>query len=250
MKRCTLAFAFTFALGLAGLAPALPARAVELSGNVTLITDYVYRGISQTSENPAIQGGFDLEGSQGWYVGAWASNVDFDGSIEIDLYAGYKHSLEGEEGAFDIGVIAYEYPDDAQCADKADRSTCAPQSSFQEAYASIGYKGATLGVNYTEEFFFETGTATYLYLDYELALPGDVTLSLHYGDQAIEDNDAFGALDYRDYSVALGKSFGGIDFSLAWHDTDLSTKECFPDDTGAGLPTCGPRLVFGLSRSL
>ena len=59
------------------------AMAAEVSGNVSIGTDYVYRGISQTTENPTIQGGFDLESETGLYIGIWTSNVDFDGSIEI-----------------------------------------------------------------------------------------------------------------------------------------------------------------------
>ena len=230
-KRMSLALGSFMLLG------SLSAQAVEFSGNVALLTDYAFRGISQTSENPAIQGGFDAVGDSGLYVGVWASNVDFDGSIEIDLYAGYGGSL-GEDGAFDLGVLRYEYPDDAQDG--------AADSSFNEVYASVGYKGFTLGLAYSNEFFLESGAATYLYLDYEVALPNDVTLGLHYGNQSIDDNGQFGTPDYADYSVGVSRTFGGLDVSLTLHDTDLSGEECFggPDDI------CEARLVLGLSKSL
>ncbi len=224
-------------LGSALLLGSMSAYAVEISGNVALASDYVYRGISQTSENPAIQGGFDIEGENGLYVGVWASNVDFDGSIEIDVYAGYAGSFS-EEVEYDIGILRYEYPDDAQGG--------APDSSFNEVYASVSYKGATLGFAYSPDFFFESDKATYVYLDYELGLPNDFTLSFHYADQSIDDNAAFGTPDYAEYSVGVSKTIADIDFALTWHDTDLSGTECFggPDDI------CEARVVFGLSKSL
>ena len=213
------------------------AGAAEVSGNLSLLSDYVYRGISQTSENPAIQGGFDIAGESGAYAGVWASNVDFDGSVEIDLYAGYAGSIT-EEVEFDVGFLRYEYPDDGQDG--------APDSSFNEFYASVGFNGFTLGLAYSNDFFYESDRATYVYLDYEVGLPNGFGLSLHYGDQSIDDNEQFGTPDYAEYSVGLSKSFAAMDMSLTWHGTDLSGEDCFgaPDDI------CESRIVFGLSKSL
>ncbi len=224
-------------LGSSLLFGSVSAYAVEISGNVSLLSDYVYRGISQTTENPAIQGGFDIAADNGLYAGVWASNVDFDGSIEIDIYAGFAGTI-GEEVDFDIGVLRYEYPDDGQGG--------AADSSFNEVYGSIGFKGFTLGVAYSSDFFLESDTATYVYLDYELALPNDFALSFHYGDQSIDDNAQFGTPDYADYSIGVSKTFSDIDFSLTWYDNDLSGADCFggPDDI------CESRVVFGLSKSL
>lgn len=225
------------ALGVSLLFGSMSASAAEISGNVSLLSDYVYRGISQTSENPAIQGGFDVAAENGLYVGVWASNVDFDGSIEIDIYAGYGGAISEEVG-FDVGVLRYEYPDDAQDG--------APESSFNEIYASLGFKGFTLGLAYSSDFFYESGKATYLYLDYELGLPNDFALSFHYGDQSIDDNAQFGTPNYAEYSIGVSRSFSDIDFALTWHGTDLSGDDCFggPDDI------CDSRVVFGLSKSL
>ena len=225
-------------LGSSLLLGSVSAYAVEISGNVALASDYVYRGISQTTENPAIQGGFDVVGESGLYIGVWASNVDFDGSIEIDVYAGYGGSFN-EEIEYDVGILRYEYPDDAQ-------GVGASESSFNEFYASVSYKGATLGFAYSPDFFLESDKSTYVYLDYELGLPNELSLSFHYADQSIDNNAAFGTPDYADYSIGLAKSFADIDFSLTWYDTDLSGTECFggPDDI------CEARVVFGLSKSL
>ncbi len=208
----------------------------EVSGNVSIATDYVYRGISQTSENAAIQGGFDIEADSGLYAGIWASNVNFDGSIEIDVYAGYGGSFT-ENVSYDIGVLHYEYPDDAQGGN--------PDSTFNEVYGSISAAGFTVGVNYSPDFFFESDTATYFYVDYELSLPNDFGLALHYGDQSIDDNALFGTPDYNDYSIGLSRSFEDLDFSLTWYDTDLSNTDCF-----GGGDVCESRVVLAIGKSL
>jgi len=214
------------------------ASAAEVSGNVSLGTDYVYRGISQTTENPTLQGGFDVVAESGLYAGVWASNVDFDGSIEIDLYAGYGGSFT-EELAFDVGLLAYVYPDDGQGG--------APDSSFNEVYGSLSFKGLTLGVAYSSDFFAESDGATYVYLDYELSLPNDFGLGLHYGDQSIDDNAGFGTPDYNDYSIGLSRTAFDVDLSLTWYDTDLSEAECFG---GGGADICESRVVFAIGKSL
>ncbi|MBD3646482.1 MAG: hypothetical protein HUJ31_03295 [Pseudomonadales bacterium] len=219
-----------------GLAFVSIAATAEVSGNVTLATDYAYRGISQTSENPAIQGGFDLTDESGLYAGVWASNVDFDGSIEIDVYAGYGGSLS-ESVSYDIGVLRYEYPDDEQGG--------AAESSFNEVYGSVAYKGLTVGLAWSPDFFYESDKSTYWYLDYELSLPNEFGLAFHYGNQSIDDNAAFGTPDYSDYSVALSRSAADLDFSVTWYDTDLSTTDCF-----GGSDLCESRVVFAIGKSL
>ena len=210
------------------------AYAAEVSGNVALASDYVYRGVSQTNEEAAIQGGFDIEGESGLYVGVWASNIAFDGSVEIDIYAGYGGEFNEDLG-FDIGVLHYGYPNDVGPND----------SSFDEIYGSLSYQDLTVGVAYSNDFFFESGTATYIYIDYSLSLPNDFGLDLHYADQAIDDNVTFGAPDYAEYSIGLTKTVADIDLSLTWYDTDLSNNECF-----GGANVCESRVVFGLSKSL
>ena len=104
-------------------AAAAPASPHTFTGNVGFATDYLYRGISQTSGEPALQGGFDYAHSSGLYAGTWASNVSWiqDGlnvpgalqttnaGLEIDVYGGYKGTVTGDLG-FDVGVLTYNYP--------------------------------------------------------------------------------------------------------------------------------------------
>ncbi len=72
---------------------------MTISGNVALATDYAFRGVSQTDESPALQGGFDATfGDSGFYAGTWASNINFGtggANLELDVYGGYKTTLGG-----------------------------------------------------------------------------------------------------------------------------------------------------------
>ena len=90
----------------------------SFSANVGLYSDYIFRGYTQTQNEPAIQGGFDVEHSSGLYAGTWASNVDWTtagdymdkNSVEIDVYAGWAGDLGFYDLGFDIGVLQFFYP--------------------------------------------------------------------------------------------------------------------------------------------
>src|SRR5436190_22836171 len=123
------ALAFAALLPTAGLAqtptpaPSAPEPDWTFTGNVGLFSQYVFRGISQTNEKPAVQGGFDLGHKSGFYAGTWASNISWisDGtsgnppgstasaSLEWDFYGGYKGSLPADFG-YDLGALYYYYP--------------------------------------------------------------------------------------------------------------------------------------------
>ncbi|MFP6807801.1 MAG: TorF family putative porin [Pseudomonadales bacterium] len=212
----------------------LNSYALDVSGNVSLASDYVYRGISQTNEEATIQGGFDLSAESGFYAGVWASNIAFDGSIEIDIYGGFAKELN-EEWSIDVGLLRYEYPNNAG----------PNESSFNEVYGSLSFRELSVGVAYSDDFFFESDSSIYIYVNYSLALPNDFGVDFHYGNQSIDDNNTFGTPDYADYSISLSKSVAELDLSLTWYDTDLSGSECF-----GGADVCDSRIVFGLSKSL
>jgi uncharacterized protein (TIGR02001 family) len=208
----------------------MAAAEVTFSGNVAITSNYIFRGISQTDNAPAIQGGFDMEHSSGFYAGIWGSNVDSDffsgAEAEFDLYAGFA----GEYNmiSYDIGYLAYRYPD----------STFDPNDT-EEIYGSLGYDfgpaAATLGVAYSSDFFgFDDGT--YVYLDVDVPLPSDFAIGLHYGSSDYDDDSA----DYDDWKVGLSKSYAGFDFALDYTDTDISD----------GGPLADDKLVFTVSKSL
>ncbi|MDP6377998.1 MAG: TorF family putative porin [Pseudomonadales bacterium] len=220
--------------------------AAEFSGNVTLATDYRFRGISQGDRSPAIQGGFDLETESGLYVGTWASNVGFAGSgaLELDVYGGFAGDFSESVG-YDVGVLYYAYPE----------SDSDPDFNYVEIYGSLSFGDATLGVNYSPDYYAETDSFWYLYAGYSMGLGENFSLDLHVGLNKFDDDAeglAFGlgeGLDgedqYVDYSVGISTSAAGLDFSLAWVGTDLDEEECFGD-----TKLCDDSVVFSVSKSL
>lgn len=221
-----------------------PAPAVTFSGNVALTTDYTFRGISQTNENPAIQGGFNVNHASGFYAGVWGSNVDFnedetggvDGAtLELDLFGGFAGKFGASELGYDVGVIGYLYPgaDDSRNYD------------YTEVYAGLTYSMFSAKYYYSPEFFAETGSAGYIDLTVNVPLPNDFGFIAHVGHQNISDNALFGAPDYTDFRIGVNKKFAGFGFDLSYVDTDLDEDECF-----GGLDWCDARVTFTVSRSL
>ena len=221
----------------------MAAAEVTFSGNVAMTTDYVYRGISQTDSGAAVQGGFDLSHSSGFYAGVWASNLDFgdDADIEIDYYFGIGGEFSNKIG-YDIGVIYYGYPDSSD-ADNGDYD-------FTEVYGGLSYDFGPAALSgslaYSSDFFGTgTGDATYLTVGLDIPLPSDFALSLHYGTSDIDGENGNADFDYDDWKIGLSKSYGGFDFALDYTDTDLSD-----DNDCGGANVCDDRFVFTVSKSL
>ena len=224
-------------------AEALADDAWSASGNVALTTDYKFRGISQSNEKAAIQGGFDLEHESGFYVGAWGSSVDFDtddgdydGSLELDLYLGYGADLGDTGWAWDVGFLHYGYPGD----DGA-------EGDYQEIYLGLGWENLALGAAYSPDYYAETDDFWYLYADYGFDLPNDFALGLHVGYNKLEEMGGFLATEedtYLDYSVSVSREVGGIDIALAYVGTDLDKEDVFDTKWGESI------LQLTLSRSL
>ncbi|PJB69018.1 MAG: hypothetical protein CO093_11615 [Alphaproteobacteria bacterium CG_4_9_14_3_um_filter_47_13] len=211
---------------------------IEISANVGFVTEYSFRGIAQSDEHIALQGGFDLSHSTGFHAGIWGSNVDFndgdEASVEIDIYGGYEGSID--QLTYDIGAIYYAYPG-------ADSSL---DYDFYEAYLALGYDFDVLSisasVNYSPDYFGSSDNSQYYALGMEVPLPADFTLSAHVGHQAIQDNASFGVPDYTDWSVGLGYNLESFDLSLQYVDTNLDE----PQECADG---CASRIIFGVSRS-
>ncbi|OUS10088.1 hypothetical protein A9Q89_11885 [Gammaproteobacteria bacterium 53_120_T64] len=240
---------------LAAIVSAAPvaAMAAEVSGNISLTSDYRFRGISQTDTQLAVQGGFDVAFDSGVYVGAWGSNVDFANSLELDYYVGYAGEIN-DSVSYDLGFIYYDYPgtDDTVRTLSGDA-----EDDYAEVYASVSVNDFTLGFAYSNDYYLETGDFYYVYGDYSFALAHDVSLDLHYGyndfeysstdSNAKDAEQAFlsdGEDSYSDYSVGISKTYSGVDVSLTWVDTDLDKSECF------GTNWCESTVVFALSKSL
>ncbi|CAA6813165.1 MAG: Unknown protein [uncultured Sulfurovum sp.] len=188
---------------------------VELSANVSATNNYVWRGMSQTNNQAAVQGGVDLA-MGGFYLGTWASNVDFSGGAgagdtEVDGYAGYAGEISGL--GYDLGYIKYGYLD-------------TPSGNFDEAYLGLSYDFgvASLGATYSMGMGDFRGTTTEvpddIAVDLSIPVMQDYSLDLAYGDY-----DTFGTR----YSAGVSKSFDKVDFSVAYssfdHETTSSSDE-------------------------
>jgi len=171
-------------------------QAAEFESNVALSSDYIWRGMTQTAEEPAISGGFDIAGESGLYFGTWASNVEFgDGAaLELDWYAGYANELDNGF-SYDIGYLAYTYPGE----DSLD---------FEEIYVGFGY-------SYFGYTFSSGQDSAPDNSEISVAL-GETGLGLTYGDY-----DEYG--EYTIISYDLPISIAGLGVSLAW--TDFSAED-------------------------
>ncbi len=229
------------ALALAGAfaAPVFAADAAPsehtLTANVGFVSNYIFRGISQTQGKPALQGGFDYAHSSGLYAGTWASNVAWvrDGgfksasSLEWDFYAGYKGSI-ADDLSFDVGVLQYYYPGDGLT--NATTGTGMPNTDSTEVYAAVTWKFITLKDSYTvsPNLFGWTGTAgeksrgsNYLDLTATYDLGDGWGVTGHIGRQTIKN---FGAASYTDIKLGVTKDVGFGVVGLAY--TDNNAKTC------------------------
>jgi len=230
IKTCVLGAACATALG----APALADNKLELSATATLTTDYVFRGISQTLNDPAIQGSFDATYGI-FYLGAWASNVDFGAApgprgvikpladLEIDYYAGITPSWKGI--TFDIAALYYTYP-------SACDACLGGEFDYFELKTGASYtfkEKLTVGItNYwSPEFSGETGEGDALELSAEYAFAGKLfnffspSISGLVGWQWVEDNAGWDPYTYWNVGLTLG-FLENWSIDVRYWDTDLS----------------------------
>lgn len=224
------------AVAAAALMP-LAASAEGFAFNVGAVTDYRYRGISQSRVKPALQGGADFA-QGGFYAGTWASTIKWiedsggDGNVEIDLYGGYKGSVNADL-SFDVGLLSYQYlGNDLDKVDGFDDATT------HEAYGAMTFGPVTAKVSYSLSnlFGFVDSKGSY-YLDVTGAFEWNgLTLSPHIGYQDVKNNDA---ASYTDYSFTVSKDFNGIVLSGAIVGTDLDVEF-------EGKELADPTLVLGI----
>ena len=255
MKKLLLASAISglFAVPIVVFAQAAPAPAATppehtFTGNATLVSDYRFRGISQTFKLPAVQAGFDYAHASGLYLGTWASNVSNNvyangAGMEWDLYGGYKFEVAKDLGA-DVGVLYYWYPGAKFNTPGEDKY------NNLELYGALSYGSFTAKYSHTLSDFFGMKTATmgglcgldssgaptsncfsadpggskgsgYLDLSYNFDLGDKLTLGLHVGHQSGRN---YGKLSYTDYKIGLTKEYNGFLLGAALVATDANTE--------------------------
>ena len=230
----TTAFAQT-----APAAPEAP-EASPVTANVTVVNNYVYRGLTQSNFKPAIQGGFDYAHESGLYIGNWNSSISWIGDgygtspavsapVEMDFYAGFKKELIGEGFASDIGVLQYYYPTTGLPGMKLgkspsftnDRQVSGVNPSTTEAYVAQNFTfGPITGfakVSYalTDLFGIYNSKGSYypdLTVNYDTGFYG-ITANAHLGYQYVPNSYKYSGKDvsfsYTDWKLGLTKDFGG-----------------------------------------
>ena len=184
---------------------------VFVSGEALILSDYRFRGISRSDEDPALQGQVTVSTLGGFYAGARGTTMKGTplGDIELDLYAGYAVPL-GLASTVDVGLIYYLFPDGSGDTD------------YFESYASLshtlGPAEGTLGVKYApKQAAVGDEDVLYLFGEVEGAIPlTPVTLTAGAGWQ---DAGAFGR--YWNWSLGGRYDFGPVEAGVRYVDTDL-----------------------------
>jgi uncharacterized protein (TIGR02001 family) len=247
-------------LAAASFLPVTPARAQDaeaeassspltVSGNVALVTDYRFRGVSLSGGDPAIQGGVTLTHDSGFYVGTWASSIDdggsdFYGDMELDLFGGWSGKVSEGVG-LDVGLLYYAYPTNAAGND----------AEFFEPYANVtgelGPVSAKVGINYAwSQDALLNEDNVYLHTELSAGIPTTpITLSGHlgYNSGALSADYVTGASTDKtswDWSIGasatvlgnltLGVSYIGVEASAT---KALGASDGFTDDTVVGSLT-------------
>lgn len=182
---------------------ATPVSAVEgLSANATASSNYLWRGVTQTTNSAAVSGGIDYENASGFSVGTWASNADWAENMtyELDVYAAYSNELDNGLG-YSLGYIYYAYDSDA----KAD---------FSEINFSLSYDAYSITYNtlVDSDADGDFGDDTYISADAAFEISEGLELGLHIGSY-----DFDGGGNYVDYGISLSKN----GFTFAISDTDI-----------------------------
>ena len=209
-------------------APAAPAS--PLSFNVGVVSDYLFRGVTQTHGDPALQGGVDYAFTNGFYVGAWASNITWvkdytnKGDVEVDLYGGYKGAFAGGDWNYQLGTIWYTYPG------HGDANAFGANPNTNEILASLGYKWLSVKYSYATSSHFigwysKTGGKTdgsgYLEANASYDLGSGWGLTGHVGHQTVKD---FDPANYSDANIGLTKDVGFGVVGLMYSHTNAKGK--------------------------
>jgi uncharacterized protein (TIGR02001 family) len=200
--------------------PAAEAEEAEsnFSWNVALTSDYVFRGISQSARDPALQGGLDYGfGDSGFYVGTWGSNIDFgEGGpdIEVDAYVGWNADMSDSLN-LDVMLVRYGYFGEDDAYGNIDYNELIGKVTWSEMLSF------TLG--YTNDYANTGENSTYFNVTGEWDLGHDWGLSAGVGHTDFSDSDG-----YNDWMLGVSKQFGPVNAALNYYDTNI-------DDAGERL---------------
>jgi len=267
----------------AAQAQAKPASPHTFTGNLSVVSDYRFRGISQSYKLPALQGGFDYSHASGFYVGNWNSSVSGNSfnngaALEMDFYGGWKTEFSNGIG-FDIGGLYYYYPGSTY---QTSAATGRKKYDNFELYVGLSYKWLSGKYSYaTTDYFGLTGqalgNAAYAAVNSSNAATGATTGTItsgSKGSQYFELNanyevapkwnlighvgylkvKNYSSLDYTDYKLGVTYDAGFATFGAAWVGTDAK-KDFYRifENNGAsttnGKQVSGDTLVLSVSKT-
>jgi uncharacterized protein (TIGR02001 family) len=222
------------------LAAGVSAAQAQVTGNASLTSDYRFRGVSQTQNAPAVQGGVDFAHSSGFYVGNWNSSISSElypgaAGIESDVYAGFKKAFGGV--TVDAGVLGYMYP----------RTTT--DTNTTEVYVGASY--SVLSVKYSRSLTNYFGVAdsknsSYIQADANVPLAGKLSAVAHYGRTSVANN---AALDYTDYNVGATYDLNGWLVAAKYHTNTNAGSSFETAATVNGQKLYKDAVVVSVSRS-
>lgn len=203
---------------------AAPASPHSFTGNAGLYSQYVFRGLTQTNEKPALQGGFDYSHSSGFYAGVWGSNISWlsdavpevSASLELDTYLGFKKSF-AEDFTLDVGYLRYNYP--------GSYPSGMTKPDTDEIYAAITWKWITAKYSYSLGDTFGVGDARgtdYIDLAASYEVAPKLVLSAHWGRQKYR-GAGHSDFTYEDWKVGLAYELAG--YNLGLYGTDTNAKD-------------------------
>jgi uncharacterized protein (TIGR02001 family) len=212
------------------------------SGNISLTSDYDYRGFSQSAEDFAVQGILEYGHDSGFYACAWGSTLDWgqdsDADIEVDYIVGFSREF-GESGiSWDVGYLAYTYPGLSSV-------------NFGEFYGGFNWDAFSLKLSYSDDFAGVGQSAWYLDGGYRYKWESGWSVLVYAGysfGNAFDRNDgmAFGFPDYWNYGVGVAYSLSRLYFEAKVVGTDLSA----PFEIDSGVFANDLRGIFSVTLSL
>ncbi len=234
---------------LAGILTAAGAAAQEadrfaggtFGGGLTMGTDYMFRGLSQTGNKPQLQGDFNWSHSSGLYLGLWSTNTNFGDSeahIELDPYIGFAGDIGDTDLSYDVGFWYYTYPGSDIDYD------------FGEAYGYLTYSLGDLSLtgslwyadNYFGKDFFDDVSSLAYHGIVAYQLPLGFSVSGRVGEQTFDETNGLTDQDYLYYDIGLSADWKGFAADLRWHDTDDVEPDLAAEEDADG------RWVFSVSR--
>ena len=198
-----------------------------ISANMAMTSNYVWRGMTQTGNSPAIQGGVDVD-FKGAYAGVWASSFEGDkASAEFDVYVGYANEISAF--SYDVGYTQFMYPNDTEAL------------NFGEAHVKLGYDFKVVSIGAAYFLGVDTNDAAVAAENWEpgdgwelsasVPLPMDISIDATYGsydDAGTENSPTNNFGDY--YLVSVAKSFGKFDVTLAYTGMDYEDAASSDED--------------------